>query len=104
MLVIVQPDLGSASVIVSIAMGVLLVAGAKIRYIFLISFLSVATVAAAFVGNLVNSYQEARIVALINPDCSGYRRDLPGRQRDACARHRGSVGQGLAARAVDQRR
>lgn len=70
-LVIVQPDLGSASVIVSIAMGVLLVAGAKIRYIFLISFLSIATVGAAFLGNLVNSYQEARIIALINPSAAG---------------------------------
>ncbi|MFK8022736.1 MAG: FtsW/RodA/SpoVE family cell cycle protein [Ilumatobacter sp.] len=70
-LVIVQPDLGSASVIVSIAMGVLLVAGAKIRYIFLISFLSIATVAAAFVGRLVNSYQVARIQALINPEAAG---------------------------------
>lgn len=67
-LIIVQPDLGSASVIVSIAMGVLLVAGAKIRYIFLISFLSLATVAAAFVGRLVNSYQVARIQALVSPD------------------------------------
>ncbi|MGA9276485.1 FtsW/RodA/SpoVE family cell cycle protein [Ilumatobacter sp.] len=67
-LIIVQPDLGSASVIVSIAMGVLLVAGAKLRYIFLISFLSLATVAAAFFGRLVNSYQLARIRALINPD------------------------------------
>ncbi|MGB3734049.1 MAG: FtsW/RodA/SpoVE family cell cycle protein [Ilumatobacter sp.] len=67
-LIIVQPDLGSASVIVSIAMGVLLVAGAKIRYIFLISFLSVATVAAAFLGNFVNSYQVSRIRALISPE------------------------------------
>ena len=32
-LVIVQPDLGSASVLVAMAMGVLLVAGAKPRYI-----------------------------------------------------------------------
>ncbi|BAN02154.1 FtsW/RodA/SpoVE family cell cycle protein [Ilumatobacter coccineus] len=70
-LVIVQPDLGSASVIVSIAMGVLLVAGAKVRYIFAISFLSIATVAAAFVGRLVNSYQVARIQALINPSAAG---------------------------------
>lgn len=52
-------------------MGVLLVAGAKIRYIFLISFLSIATVGAAFLGNLVNSYQEARIVALLNPSAAG---------------------------------
>ncbi len=70
-LVIIQPDLGSASVIVSIAMGVLLVAGAKVRYIFAISFLSVATVAAAFVGRLVNSYQVARIQALLNPSAAG---------------------------------
>jgi rod shape determining protein RodA len=66
-LVIIQPDLGSASVLVSMAMGVLLVAGAKARYIALITFLSIATVMAAFVGRLVNSYQAARIRTLINP-------------------------------------
>jgi rod shape determining protein RodA len=66
-LVIIQPDLGSASVIVSLAMGMLLVAGAKIRYIVLISLLSIATVAAAFVGRLVDRYQVTRIEALINP-------------------------------------
>jgi rod shape determining protein RodA len=69
-LVIIQPDLGSASVLVSMAMGVLLVAGAKARYIALITFLSIATVMAAFVGRLVNSYQAARIRALINPDAA----------------------------------
>jgi rod shape determining protein RodA len=67
-LVIAQPDLGSASVIVSMAMGVLLVAGAKARYIFMISMLALATVAAAFVGRLVDRYQITRIEALINPD------------------------------------
>ncbi len=66
-LVIIQPDLGSASVLVSMAMGVLLVAGAKARYIALITLLSVMTVLAAFVGRLVNSYQAARIRALVNP-------------------------------------
>lgn len=67
-LVIAQPDLGSASVIVSMAMGVLLVAGAKARYIAMISMLAMATVAAAFVGRLVDRYQITRIEALINPD------------------------------------
>lgn len=66
-LVIIQPDLGSASVLISMAMGVLLVAGAKARYIALITFLSLATVMAAFVGRFVNSYQEARIRSLLNP-------------------------------------
>ena len=70
-LVIIQPDLGSASVIVSVAMGVLLVAGAKARYILLITFLSVATVLAAFVGRLVNDYQAARIRSFFNPSAAG---------------------------------
>jgi rod shape determining protein RodA len=60
-LIIVQPDLGSASVVVTIAMGVLLVAGAKPKYIALISFLSVATVASAFLGGFVNRYQTERL-------------------------------------------
>jgi rod shape determining protein RodA len=67
-LIVLQPDLGSASVIISMAMGVLLVAGAKVRYIALISVLSVATVAAAFFGRLVDRYQITRLEALINPD------------------------------------
>ena len=66
-LIIVQPDLGSGSVIVSIAMGVLLVAGAKARYIVAISLLSLATIAAAFFGRLVNTYQVTRIKVLIDP-------------------------------------
>ncbi|MEM9515049.1 MAG: FtsW/RodA/SpoVE family cell cycle protein [Actinomycetota bacterium] len=70
-LVIIQPDLGSASVIVSVAMGVLLVAGAKARYIGLITVLAVVTVFAAVLGRLVNDYQAARIRALINPGAVG---------------------------------
>ncbi len=60
-LIILQPDLGSASVVVTIAMGVLLVAGAKPKYIALISFLSISTVASAFVGGFVNTYQTERL-------------------------------------------
>jgi rod shape determining protein RodA len=61
LLIIVQPDLGSASVLVAMAMGVLLVAGAKARYILTISLLSLATVGAAFISGLVNTYQLERM-------------------------------------------
>jgi rod shape determining protein RodA len=67
-LIIAQPDLGSASVIVTIAMGVLLVAGAKPKYIALISFLSLGTVTAAFVGGLVNSYQTQRLRVFLDQE------------------------------------
>jgi rod shape determining protein RodA len=70
-LIVVQPDLGGASVLIAMTMGVLLVAGAKARYIAAISLLSVATVAAAYWAQLVNKYQLARIRVFFdehNPD------------------------------------
>jgi rod shape determining protein RodA len=67
-LIIVQPDLGSASVIIAMAMGVLLVAGARAKYIVLITVLSAVTVAAAKVTGLINAYQWNRIVIFVNTD------------------------------------
>ena len=60
-LIIIQPDLGTASVLIAMAMGVLLVAGAKARYIAAISLLSLLTLGAAFVARLVNPYQLERV-------------------------------------------
>lgn len=68
LLVIAQPDLGSASVIITIAMGVLLVAGARAKYIGLISFLSISTVAATFVTGFVNDYQKQRLAVFLKKD------------------------------------
>lgn len=61
MLVVLQPDLGSASVLIAMAMGVLLVAGAKAKYIAAYTLLAVLTVVVAIAGQLVNDYQLARI-------------------------------------------
>ena len=68
LLIIAQPDLGSASVIITIAMGVLLVAGAKPKYIALITFLSLATLTAAFAGGLVNRYQTERLRVFLDQE------------------------------------
>jgi rod shape determining protein RodA len=67
-LIIVQPDLGSASVLVAMAMGVMLVAGARLKYIALITMMSVATVVAAVISGIVNRYQLRRIEAFFNQD------------------------------------
>jgi rod shape determining protein RodA len=67
-LIIVQPDLGSASVIIAMAMGVLLVAGARAKYIVLITVLSALTVGAAKVTGLINAYQWNRIIIFVNTD------------------------------------
>ena len=67
-LVIVQPDLGSASVLVALAMGTLLVAGAKPKYIGTVSVLSILTVVAAFIGGLVNRYQVERLRVFLDQE------------------------------------
>jgi hypothetical protein len=73
-LIIVQPDLGTGSVLIAMTMGVLLVAGAKARYIATISLLSVATVGAAYFARLVNDYQLARIRVFFDEDNPACRR------------------------------
>ena len=84
-LIIVQPDLGIGSVLIAMAMGVLLVAGAKARYILTIS-LAVGGHASArrSSAGLVNDYQLARVRVFFdenNPDLQKER--VPGRQRRA---------------------
>jgi len=65
-LIIVQPDLGSAFVMIVGALAILLMAGAKLRYLALIAFLTVVTVAAAVVAGIVDRYQLRRIEAFLN--------------------------------------
>ncbi len=60
-LIVLQPDLGSASVIIMLAMGVLLVAGAKLRHIAVVTSLALVTVVAAFFTGLVSDYQTERL-------------------------------------------
>ena len=67
-LIILQPDLGSASVLVAMAMGVLLIAGAKAKYIALITAMSVATVGAALASGIISTYQIGRIRVFFNQD------------------------------------
>jgi rod shape determining protein RodA len=68
LLTLVQPDMGSASMLAVLAMGVMLVAGAKPRYIALITFLSLVSVAAAFATRIVNEYQIERLRVFLDPD------------------------------------
>lgn len=65
-LVAIEPDLGSASVLVACAMGVLLVAGAQIRYISLITSLAVFSAIAGVISGVVKDYQLRRITGFLN--------------------------------------
>jgi len=65
-LVGIEPDLGSASVLVAAAMGVLLVAGARMRYILLITSIAVISVVGGVFSGLVKDYQLRRITGFLN--------------------------------------
>jgi rod shape determining protein RodA len=69
-LIIVQPDLGTSTVLAAMAMGVLLVAGAKPKYILLISVMTIATVIAALVSGIISKYQIGRVLVFFDPNTS----------------------------------
>jgi len=66
LLIAIEPDLGSASVLVAMVMGLLLIAGAKIKYIALITSLAIFSVFAGVVSGFVRSYQLRRITGFLN--------------------------------------
>lgn len=65
-LVAIAPDLGTASVYVAAAMGVLLVAGARLRYIALITSLTILSIGAGVVSGIVKEYQLRRIIGFLS--------------------------------------
>lgn len=65
-LIMIQPDLGSATVLVASTMGVLLVAGARLRYIVFITSLAIVSAGLAVVGGVLRGYQLRRITAFLD--------------------------------------
>jgi len=64
-LVLIEPDLGSASVLVACAMGVLLVAGAELRYVAFITGMGIVSAVAGVLSGVVKTYQLRRITAFL---------------------------------------
>jgi len=67
-LILLQPDFGTASVLIAMAMGILLIAGAHVRYILFISLLAVVTVTAMTYSGVVRAYQVERLTSFVNTD------------------------------------
>lgn len=67
LLVFIQPDLGSSIVFAAILVGVLVVSGAKARYLALLGLAAVVLIASGFQVGLVRAYQLERIQAFLDP-------------------------------------
>jgi rod shape determining protein RodA len=67
-LVMLQPDLGTVLVIVSVVIGMLIVAGLRARHLIVLLAAGAAAVAAAFALGLVDQYQVDRLTAFARPE------------------------------------
>ena len=67
-LILLQPDLGSATVIVAGVVCVLLVAGARRRYLLMITGLSIVTMGTVMVNGFIGTYQLRRFVSWLHQD------------------------------------
>ena len=67
LLVFLQPDLGSSIVFAAILVGVLVVAGARARYLGLLALTAVVLIVAGFQVGLVREYQIERLKAFLDP-------------------------------------
>lgn len=67
LLVFMQPDLGTSIVIVSILVGVLVVAGARARHLGILALIAVVLIVGAFQLGLVKDYQIARLTGFFDP-------------------------------------
>ncbi|MCE2525327.1 MAG: rod shape-determining protein RodA [Acidimicrobiia bacterium] len=67
LLILAEPDAGTAVVFAIIAMGVLLVAGAQVRHILLATALGLIGLGFVLSSDLVQEYQRERIESIVNP-------------------------------------
>jgi rod shape determining protein RodA len=67
-LILLQPDVGTALVFVVIAMGMLLVAGAKLRHLVVLTAVGVIAVIAVFNSDVLEDYQRDRLTTFLDQD------------------------------------
>ncbi len=66
LLVLVQPDLGSAIVLISIWVAIIVFSGMKLRHFFILLLLAILLSSFAW-GFMLKPYQKSRITAFVNP-------------------------------------
>jgi rod shape determining protein RodA len=69
-LIMLQPDLGTALVLVAIIAGVLLVAGVQARHLLALVLVATVGVVGVFHSNVLKEYQTARLTSFVSQDVS----------------------------------
>jgi rod shape determining protein RodA len=74
LLILAQPDLGTAIVFVAITFGVLLLARVRVRYMVALAMIGVVSLVGAYQLNILKEYQVARLTTFFNSEAA----DLQG--------------------------
>jgi rod shape determining protein RodA len=69
-LVFIQPDIGTTIVLVAIVVGILVVAGTRVRHLLALALTSIVLVALAFQLGVIRDYQLARLTGFLDPQNS----------------------------------
>ena len=102
-LVMLQPDLGSALVLVAMAFGVVAVAGASVWLLASVAVLGAAGVVAMITTRILSAYQRARLTAFLDPSVDPEGIGYQTRQVRLAIGSGGWSGQGLFEGAQTQR-
>jgi len=65
-LVFIQPDIGTSIVLAAITVGMLIVAGTRLRHLLVLTVAGVALIAAAFQLNVIKDFQRQRLIAFLD--------------------------------------
>ncbi len=74
-MVLVQPDLGSALVFIVIALGMLVVAGVRMRHLVVLVALGAVAVFAILTSGTLDQYQKDRLTSFVTPNGQSYNVD-----------------------------
>jgi rod shape determining protein RodA len=95
-LIMVQPDLGTALVFVAIAMGMLLIAGARARHVVVLTAVGVIAVVGVLTSDVLESYQRDRLTGFLDQDGSDLQAEAYNLDQSKAAIASGSTsGKGL---------
>ncbi len=94
--VVIQPDFGSALVLISIWFGLIIVAGIKIRHLIILCLIMVLLLAGSWFG-VLKDYQKQRILTFLNPQDDPFGRGYHISQSLIAVGSGGLFGQGLGA-------
>jgi rod shape determining protein RodA len=72
---LLQPDLGSALVFIGIALGMLVVAGVRMRHLAVLVLLGLVAVFAILNSDTLDDYQRERLTSFVSPDGLSYNVD-----------------------------